>query len=60
MKVYRIYTVNKKAVKILQRFNNTTLVQFIKSGKQSTVNSNYIKYFDNYWKSNIQQLKLEL
>lgn len=58
MKTYRIYTVNNKAVLILQRFTHTYLVQFVKTGKESSVNKNCIEYFDKQVKINTNQLKL--
>ena len=60
MQTHRIYTVNNTAVLILQRFTHTYLVQFIKTGKQSSVSKNCIKYFDKQIKTNINQLKLQL
>ena len=61
MKTIRIYTVNNKALKIIQRYNDTTLVRYIKSGIESSVNTKYIKHFDKKCKEkNINQLKLQL
>ena len=60
MKTIIIHTVNKKAVKILQKFTYTTTVEFIKTGKTSSVMHNVIKYFDKKVKKNINQLKLEI
>jgi len=60
MKTHRIYTVNNKAVLILQRFTHAYLVQFIKTGKQASVSKNCIKYFNKQIKTNINQLKLQL
>lgn len=55
-----IYTVNNKAVKILQKYTYTYLVEFIKSGKISSVNKNFVKSFKKtYNAKNINQLKFD-
>ncbi len=57
----RIYIVNNKAVNILNRYTHTCLVQFVKSGKYSSVNKRFIRSFEVIRNSKqINQLKLEL
>ncbi len=61
MKTIIIHTVNKKAVKILNRHTHTYLVQFIKSGKFASVRKQFVKSFKKEYKPKIlTQLKLKL
>lgn len=60
MSYYIIYTVNNKAVKIIEKHTYTWLVQFVKSGKYASVNKNYIRSFKKYKKQFKNQLKLQL
>lgn len=61
MRLIKIYTVNNKAVNIIQKHNHTYLVQFIKSGKYSSVHKKYVKYFTKQYKTKTNnQLKLTL
>lgn len=41
----RIYTVNKKAVKILERHTHTYVVEYVVSGQRCSVKKEYIKSF---------------
>lgn len=56
-----IHTVNKKAVKIIERYTHNYLVQFIKSGKFASVSKQFVKSFKKEYKSKaLTQLKLKL
>lgn len=61
MKTIIIHTINKKAVKILERYTHTYLVQFIKSGKFASVSKQFVKSFKKEYKpKTLTQLKLKL
>ena len=61
MNSYIVYTVNNKAVTIIQKHTHTWLVQFVKSGKCASVHKKYIKYFKvKRNKLETNQLKLNL
>jgi hypothetical protein len=40
---YKLFLIGKKAVKILQRFDNSVLVEYVATEKQSSVNPSLIK-----------------
>ena len=40
---YKIHLIGKKAVKIIERFENSILVEYIKTGVQSSVNPSAVK-----------------
>ena len=40
---YTVYMINRKAVKIIQRFSHSVLVEYIKTGIQSSVNPDCIR-----------------
>lgn len=59
MKTIIIHTVNKKAVRILERYTHTYLVEFIKSKKCMSVAKHLIKSFKKEYKpKTLTQLKL--
>ena len=61
MKTIIINTVNKKAVKIIEKHTHTYLVQFIKSSKFASVNKKFVKSFKKEYKpKTLTQLKLKL
>ena len=57
-KVYKIYTVNNKAVKIKERYTHTYLVQYVKSKKYASVSINKVKSFTKKYNTNSNQLRL--
>ena len=59
MDCHIIYTVNNKAVDIIQKHNHTWLVQYVKSGKCASVHKRYIKSF-KVKKLKTNQIKLNL